>query len=91
MPAEPFGACLQRAPLVLALLVVLGIVMPLCVAARYLMTSTRYAGPNSVMAETMEIFFRCLPAVTRLAVSRLAVHMPIAMSELVPGAARPGR
>ena len=57
--ASDQGSCLQRAPLVLALLVVLGIMVPLGIAARYLMTSTRYTGPNSVMAETMDIFFRC--------------------------------
>ena len=42
----------------LGLLVVLGILVPLGVAARYLMTSTQYAGPNAVSAQTMEIYFR---------------------------------
>lgn len=51
---------MQRAPWVLGLLVVGGILLPLILAARYLMQSTRYAGPNAVMAETMEIFFRYL-------------------------------
>ena len=43
----------------LGLLVVGGILLPLILAARYLMQSTRFAGPNAVMAETMEIFYRC--------------------------------
>ncbi|KAK9789757.1 hypothetical protein WJX73_001047 [Symbiochloris irregularis] len=48
----------KQAPLVLGGLVLFGILLPLGVAARYLLVSNKYAGPNQVMAETMEIFLR---------------------------------
>ena len=46
----------------LGLLVMLGILVPLGVAARYLMTSTQSVGPNSVSPMTMELFIRCVMA-----------------------------
>ena len=49
----------KSAPLVLGGLVLFGILLPLGVAARYLLVSHKFAGPNQVMAETMEIFLRC--------------------------------
>ena len=50
----------KSAPLVLGGLVLFGILLPLGLAARYLLVSHKFAGPNQVMAETMDIFLRCV-------------------------------
>lgn len=48
-------------PLVLAVLVILGIVLPLGVAAWFLFSSSKFSGPNQVMAETLHMFVRWQP------------------------------
>lgn len=51
----------KAAPLLLGGLVLFGILAPLGIAARYLLVSHKFTGPNSVMQETVQIFLQCAP------------------------------
>jgi translocation protein SEC63 len=55
----------KAAPFVLIALVFMGILLPLGVAACFLMSSNQYAGPNNVMRETLDIFLRCASTFSR--------------------------
>lgn len=35
--------------------------LPLAIAACYLLSSNKYVGPNNIMEETIEYFVRCFP------------------------------
>lgn len=58
LPEWIFSKDRNTAPLVLGGLVGLGILLPLGVAAWYLLRSNKLVGPNNVMAETMDIYFK---------------------------------
>ena len=58
LPEWIFSKDRNTAPLVLGGLVGLGILLPLAVASWYLLRSNKFTGPNNVMHETMEIYFR---------------------------------
>jgi len=58
LPEWIFSKDRNTAPLVLGGLVGLGILLPLGVASWYLLRSNKFTGPNNVMHETMEIYFR---------------------------------
>ena len=58
LPEWIFSKDRNTAPLVLAGLVMFGILLPLGVASWYLLRSSNFTGPNHVMAETMNIYFR---------------------------------
>ena len=45
-------------PIVLALLVFVGLVLPMGLAAWFLFSSSKYMGPNQIMQETLNIFLR---------------------------------
>ena len=45
-------------PVVLALLVFVGLVLPMGLAAWFLFSSSKYMGPNQIMQETLNIFLR---------------------------------
>jgi len=57
----------RRAPMVLAGLVFGGILLPLGIAACYLLSANKYIGPNGIMEETYDFFLRC---------ARAMVHFP---------------
>lgn len=48
----------SNGPLILAALVMVGIVLPLGAAAWFLLSSSKFSGPNQVMAQTIEMFVR---------------------------------
>ena len=48
----------SNGPLVLAGLIVLGIILPLGTAAWFLFSSSQFAGPNQIMAQTFEMLLR---------------------------------
>ena len=48
----------KNGPLILAMLVGFGVLLPLCFAAWFLFSSSKLMGPNQIMHETLEIFFR---------------------------------
>ena len=52
----------RRAPMVLAGLVFGGILLPLGIAACYLLSANKYIGPNGIMEETYDFFLRCARA-----------------------------
>lgn len=58
LPEWIFSKDRNTAPLVLAGLVLFGILLPLGVASWYLLRSNKFTGPNHVMHETMNIYFR---------------------------------
>lgn len=58
LPEWIFSKDRNTAPLVLAGLVMFGILLPLGVASWYLLRSNKFTGPNNVMHETMNIYFR---------------------------------
>ncbi|KAA6421625.1 MAG: translocation SEC63 protein [Trebouxia sp. A1-2] len=58
LPEWIFSKDRNTAPLVLGGLVGLGILLPLGIASWYLLRSNKFTGPNNVMHETMEIYFR---------------------------------
>ena len=49
----------RSAPMVLAGLVFGGILLPLGIAACYLLSANKYVGPNGIMEETFDFFLRC--------------------------------
>ena len=49
----------RSAPMVLAGLVFGGILLPLGIAACYLLSANKYVGPNGIMEETYDFFLRC--------------------------------
>lgn len=58
LPEWIFSKDRNTAPLVLAGLVLFGILLPLGVASWYLLRSNQFTGPNNVLHETMNIYFR---------------------------------
>jgi hypothetical protein len=52
----------KAAPFVLISLVFVAIILPLGIAAWFLMNSNQYMGPNNVMRETLNAFLRCARA-----------------------------
>lgn len=60
LPEWMFSRDSRSAPIMLLALVSLGILAPLSIAACYIFRSNKYLGPNNVMQDTLEIFFRCM-------------------------------
>eukprot|EP00884_Botryococcus_braunii_P003385 jgi/Botrbrau1/13047/Bobra.0187s0009.1 len=58
LPEWMFSRDSRSAPIMLLALVSLGILAPLCIAACYIFRSNKFLGPNNVMQETLEIFYR---------------------------------
>lgn len=80
LPEWIFSKDRNTAPLVLGGLVGLGILLPLGVAAWYLLRSNKFTGPNNVMHETMEIYFRSPLAVKESqGLSRIPETLVVAM------------
>jgi len=46
----------ENGPIILALLVFIGLVLPMGVAAWFLFSSSKFMGPNQIMQETINIF-----------------------------------
>jgi hypothetical protein len=59
--AIPLPTSGQNGPIILALLVFIGLVLPMGVAAWFLFSSSKYMGPNQIMQETLDIFVRLPP------------------------------
>ena len=49
----------KNGPIILAMLVIVGVVLPLGAAAWFLFSSSKFMGPNQIMQETIDIFIRC--------------------------------
>lgn len=48
----------KNGPIILALLVFIGLVLPMGLAAWFLFSSSKYMGPNQIMQDTLNIFLR---------------------------------
>ena len=52
----------KNGPIILALLVFVGLILPMGLAAWFLFSSSKYMGPNQIMQETLNIFLRYTPS-----------------------------
>lgn len=59
LPEWIFSQDKRAAPVILISLIGICVLLPLIVAACFLLRSNKYMGPNNVATETLEIFLRC--------------------------------
>jgi translocation protein SEC63 len=82
MPSFLFSADKDTAPYMLLALVGFGILLPLIIAACYLTSNSKYAGPNQVQHETLGFWFHH-PKFS-IKESQVRLFPPLASSPSIP-------